>query len=131
MHIVIPSRTVALMPGGREQNEFPSSGRAAFPGHPLSRRAGMLKTLLLGLALAVSLAAPASRSEAADVAVAIRIDADLVEVIRGYRRAQGLDPPDAEADLRLAAVKSRLHQMQQVRLAAQNAAGAPVAPGAP
>lgn len=62
------------------------------------------KTLLRVIALIVLAAAPVSSGLAADVAVAIRIDADLVEVVRGFRRAEGLDPPDAAADQRLAAV---------------------------
>lgn len=51
---------------------------------------------------------PASGAVAADVAVAITVDADFVEFIRADRRARGIDAPDPAADLRLARIAARL-----------------------
>lgn len=56
------------------------------------------------LALATCLSCPQERCEAADVAVSIHLDADSVEIIRGLRRANGIDPPDSAADQRLAQI---------------------------
>ena len=51
---------------------------------------------------------PASPAVAADVAVAITVDADFVEFIRADRRARGIDAPDPAADQRLARIAARL-----------------------
>ncbi|WP_313915257.1 hypothetical protein [Tahibacter sp.] len=61
----------------------------------------------LFLALALCLACHEKRCEAAGVAVSIHLDADSVEIIRGLRRANGIDPPDSAADQRLAIVLTR------------------------
>ncbi|GMV29280.1 MAG: hypothetical protein AMXMBFR59_14050 [Rhodanobacteraceae bacterium] len=51
---------------------------------------------------------PASPAVAADVAVAITVDAAFVEFIRADRRARGIDAPDPAADQRLAHIAARL-----------------------
>jgi hypothetical protein len=42
------------------------------------------------------------RAQAQGVGVSLHLDAESVELIRAWRRAQGLDPPDPAADARLA-----------------------------
>lgn len=43
-----------------------------------------------------------AQSPQASVALRITLDADAVEIIRAARRQQGIDPPDAAADARVA-----------------------------
>ena len=40
-------------------------------------------------------------AEAGEVGVNIRVDEAFVELVRGVRRAKGIDPPDSAADRRL------------------------------
>jgi hypothetical protein len=96
--------------------------RTIAPGFVSRLRAG---TGMLVAAAASLLPAPAA---AADVAVSIRLDADFVDVIRGLRRADGRDPPDQEADRRLAVLLQRLRGDGVQRVAASQASAA--VPGA-
>jgi hypothetical protein len=55
------------------------------------------------LSMTVLGAAP-TRASAQSVAVKITLDADSIELLRAWRRQHGLDPPDAQADERVAAL---------------------------
>lgn len=77
--------------------------RTSVPGSDNRRRTGM------GLLVAAAALLPAA-GLAADVALAIRLDAEFVELVRGMRRADGLDPPDQAADRRLALLLQRLRE---------------------
>jgi hypothetical protein len=59
------------------------------------------------LALAGCLPCPESSCRAAGVSVSIHLDAESAEIIRGIRRANGIDPPDPAADQRLAEILAR------------------------
>lgn len=65
-----------------------------------------------GLAIGTLVAMAASMlpgfSEAGEVSVNIQVDEAFVEVIRGIRRAEGIDPPDVEADRKLEATLERI-----------------------
>ncbi len=69
----------------------------------------------LFLALALCLSCHEKRCQAAEVAVSIHLDADAVEIIRGLRRAKGMDPPDRAADQRLAIVLTRASDARRER----------------
>lgn len=56
---------------------------------------------VVALSMTVLCAAP-MRARAQAVALTITVDADTVEILRAWRRQQGLDPPDAQADERFA-----------------------------
>lgn len=60
------------------------------------------------LALAGCLLCPESSCRAAEVSVSIHLDAESAEIIRGIRRANGIDPPDRAADQRLAEILARV-----------------------
>jgi hypothetical protein len=60
--------------------------------------------------------------ESADVSVNIQLDETFVEVIRGIRRAEGIDPPDTAADRRLYQALERIHSQP-------GSIGAPARPG--
>lgn len=64
--------------------------------------AGILSAAAFALSMTVLCTAP-TRARAQSVAVTITLDADTVEIIRAWRRQQGLDPPDAQADERFLA----------------------------
>lgn len=65
---------------------------------------------LVSVVLAVSAVGNIARAEApqAGTALHITLDADAVEIIRAWRRQQGLDPPDRSADERVAALLRRV-----------------------
>jgi hypothetical protein len=63
--------------------------------------------------LALLLGLPDARCQAAGVAVSLHLDADSVEIIRGLRRANGIDPPDSAADLRLAEILAKARNRQR------------------
>ncbi|HVH36038.1 MAG TPA: hypothetical protein VM847_18225 [Tahibacter sp.] len=92
------------------------------PGFASRLRAG---TGMLVAAAAALLPVPGA---AADVAVSIHLDADFVDLVRGMRRADGRDPPDREADRRLAALLQRLRGSGADGLAASPVSA--TAPGA-
>jgi len=71
---------------------------------------------VVSLALALLLGWPVARCQAAGVAVSLHLDADSVEIIRGLRRATGIDPPDSAADRRLADVLARARDRQRAKL---------------
>lgn len=70
---------------------------------PRSRTtANTLTAAASALALTLLAVAPARLgAQSGAVTVTITIDADSVEILRAWRRQQGLDPPDAQADERL------------------------------
>lgn len=80
---------------------------------------------LVSVVLAVSAVGNIARAEApqAGTALHITLDADAVEIIRAWRRQQGLDPPDRSADERVAALLQRV--------AVQPAAASGTAPPTP
>lgn len=77
--------------------------RTSVPGFDSGRR------ICTGMLVAAASLLPAA-GMAADVALSIRLDAEFVELVRGMRRAEGRDPPDASADRRLALLLQRLHE---------------------
>lgn len=70
------------------------------------------------IALAICLPLPETNCSAADVAVSIHLDADSVEIIRGMRRANGIDPPDRAADQRVANILTRARDRQREKAVA-------------
>lgn len=60
------------------------------------------------LALAGCLGCLEPSCRAAEVSVSIHLDAESAEIIRGIRRANGIDPPDRTADQRLAEILARV-----------------------
>ena len=77
--------------------------RTSVPGFDSGRR------ICTGMLVAAASLLPAT-GVAADVALSIRLDAEFVELVRGMRRAEGRDPPDASADRRLALLLQRLRK---------------------
>lgn len=67
------------------------------------------RRICLGMLVAAAAILVPAIGSGADVAVSIHLDDAFVEVIRGMRRAEGLDPPDRAADRRLAVLLERLH----------------------
>lgn len=67
---------------------------------PLRTTVGILSAAALVVSVTVLCAAP-MRTSAQSVEISITVDADSVEIIRAWRRQQGLDPPDAQADERV------------------------------
>jgi len=74
----------------------------------IAGRLAALRTAAFVLALAVILAIPGPApgvvpvATAAGTGVSAQVDAGTVELVMAWRRARGLDPPDAEADRRAA-----------------------------
>ncbi|MCQ4165057.1 hypothetical protein [Tahibacter harae] len=66
----------------------------------------LIRLVLVCATVWLSLALPQVAAQAG-VQISLHLDADSVELIRALRRAQGLDPPDAEADRRVAALLGR------------------------
>ncbi|ODU32135.1 MAG: hypothetical protein BGP24_03795 [Lysobacterales bacterium 69-70] len=64
----------------------------------------------MGMLVAAAASLLPAMGLAADVALSIRLDAEFVELVRGMRRAEGLDPPDPSADQRLALLLQRLRE---------------------
>jgi hypothetical protein len=67
-----------------------------------------LSAAAAALSMAVLCTVP-MRAGAQSVALTITVDADTVEILRAWRRQQGLDPPDAQADERFAEWVRRRH----------------------
>jgi hypothetical protein len=78
---------------------------------PIARH--LIKPLFAMLAACALFAftAPAS-AQSGNVGVSITVDQDSVEIIKAWRRQQGIDPPNAAAD-------RRVSQILQARRAAQ------------
>lgn len=70
---------------------------------------GLIRMLVCAIAW---LALPLPQAQAG-VQISLHLDAESVELIRALRRAQGLDPPDAEADQRVAALLQRRQAQKQ------------------
>lgn len=70
---------------------------------------GLIRLLVCAIAW-LSLPSPQAQ---AGVQISLHLDAESVELIRALRRAQGLDPPDAEADQRVAALLQRRQAQKQ------------------
>lgn len=84
----------------------------------------LVRLLLVGSILWLSL--PPEVAAQAGIRMSIHLDEDSVELIRALRRAQGLDPPDAEADKRvMALLLHRQAQKQQAEVPQTRAALAP------
>lgn len=66
---------------------------------------------LLPILLLAAASVPADRAAAQTATTGLRItlDAEAVEIVRAWRRSQGLDAPDAQADARVAALLQRMH----------------------
>lgn len=64
-------------------------------------------------AVAAVCSAACAQSPQAGTALQITLDAEAVEIIRAARRQQGIDPPDAAADARVAALLQRVAAEQQ------------------
>jgi len=64
------------------------------------------------LLAATLLCAMSTRADAQSVALKITIDADSIELLRAWRRQHGLDPPDAQADERVAALMRQRYAAQ-------------------
>jgi hypothetical protein len=60
-----------------------------------------LSAAVVALSMTVLCVMP-TRARAQSVGITITIDADTVEILRAWRRQQGIDPPDAQADERFA-----------------------------
>lgn len=75
----------------------------------MSRRMRMSLRIVLALTAASTVSGTAcAQTAAAGTALTITLDADAVEIVRAARRQRGLDPPDAAADERVAALLQRL-----------------------
>jgi hypothetical protein len=75
----------------------------------MSRRMRMSLRIVLALMAASTVSGAAcAQTAAAGTALTITLDADAVEIVRASRRQRGLDPPDAAADKRVAALLQRL-----------------------
>jgi hypothetical protein len=83
---------------------------------------GTLCAAMVALSMTVLCAAP-MRAGAQSVAVTITLDADTVEILRAWRRQQGLDPPDAHADARVARLLQRVRAGQRPAVAVANQGG--------
>jgi hypothetical protein len=75
----------------------------------------------IGTLVAIAASILPGVSEAGEVSVNIQVDEAFVEVIRGIRRAKGIDPPDGEADRKLKNTLARIR-------APRSHAGRPAAP---
>lgn len=105
---------VVMQQPDRGQRYFARGGSKLFP--------------LAFIALAIGVLFPATSGRAAEVAVAIHLDADSVEIIRGMRRANGIDPPDRAADQRLARILTGVRDRQREQaVAARTPAKRPLA----
>ncbi|WP_257387037.1 hypothetical protein [Tahibacter caeni] len=79
------------------------------------------RRICLGMLVAAATILLPAIGSGADVAVSIHLDDAFVEVIRGMRRAEGLDPPDRVADQRLAVLLERLHEESETTPASSRA----------
>lgn len=77
-------------------------------------RGGRRTGFKIGMLVAMSTSLLPEFCEAGDVSVAIHVDEAFVELIRGMRRAEGRDPPDAAADRRLRILVDRLQPLPSV-----------------
>lgn len=85
--------------------------------HHLPGRIEVLGTAMLAVSSGMlGLLPGAAAAQGGSVHISIAIDEESAELIRAWRRRNGLDPPDLEADLRVAALLQR-------RAAAARAAG--------
>lgn len=64
----------------------------------------------------------AARAQQGGVRVGITLNGESVEVIRAWRRAKGMDPPDAEADRRFAELVKRARGTNGTRIGQQREA---------
>jgi len=79
------------------------------------------------IALAICLSCSGKSCRAAEVSVSIHLDADFVALIRGVRRANGIDPPDSAADRRLADILAKARERQHERCTAARLTTKPTA----
>jgi hypothetical protein len=89
----------------------------------------LIKPLLATFAACAlfALVAPAS-AQSGDVGVSISIDQDSVEIIKAWRRQQGIDPPDAAADRRVGKIlQARRSAQAETQRMAQAASGCGIA----
>lgn len=86
--------------------------------------AGILSAASFALSMMVLCAAP-TRARAQSVGITISLDADTVEIIRAWRRQQGLDPPDMQADERFRALARRRQTARSRAVAAAAPAETP------
>lgn len=64
--------------------------------------------LAIGTLVAIAASMLPGSGEAGEVSVNIQVDEAFVELIRGIRRAEGIDAPDAAADQRLRLTLERI-----------------------
>lgn len=101
--------------------------------HLLFSRALHLATFLLASCSLVGMPI-AARAQQGGVSIGITLDGDSVEVIRAWRRAKGLDPPDPEADRRFAELVKRVRETHGTRRGPQHGANptnSPIASASP
>jgi len=102
-----PVDSVVPVVCGRSRGAVPAQEgimRTSVPGLDGHRR------ICMGMLVAAAASLLPAMGLAADVALSIRLDAEFVELVRGMRRAEGLDPPDPSADQRLALLLQRLRE---------------------
>lgn len=76
----------------------------------------------MGALVAAAVSLTPGSSEAGEVSVNISLDEAFVELVRGSRRAAGIDPPDSAADRRLQAMLRRLDRQRGDTVSADPAA---------
>ncbi|WP_313920488.1 hypothetical protein [Tahibacter sp.] len=95
--------------------ELPPPNRGTSMRHLLFFRSLHLATFLLAACSLVGMPM-AARAQQGGVRVGITLNGESVEVIRAWRRAKGLDPPDAEADRRFAELVMRARAKHATRI---------------
>lgn len=69
-------------------------------------------SFVFAVVLVCLLPCPAFAQQAGSVSLGLHLDADSAELIRAWRRQQGLDPPDPAADRRVADILQRRAAVQ-------------------
>ncbi|HSX60157.1 MAG TPA: hypothetical protein VLF18_08165 [Tahibacter sp.] len=93
-------------------------------------RGAVVVRVALAVAAVFAAGSAGAQSAAAGTALRVTMDADAVEIVRAWRRSQGLDPPDRDADRRVAALLQRLSAERDVADASAAASDTNQPPGA-
>ncbi len=80
----------------------------------------------IGTLVAIAASIVPGFGKSAEVGVRLELDEAFVEVIRGIRRTEGIDPPDSAADERLTATLERLRTTRSDKVPASSARIAPL-----
>lgn len=68
------------------------------------------------LIVAAAFASTGAVAQSGNVTLRINLDGDSVEVIKSWRRAQGIDPPDAAADERVRLIGERSRALRRAQV---------------